>query len=259
MTLDHIVINTVHHLDEARALFVDLGFRVTPRGYHSLGSINHLMVNPDAYLELVGVPETGPQRPEILSSPPGLNGLVFRSEDAEATYDHLSGAGLSPLEPLAFSRRVELGDTVKEARFRTVRLAPGTFPAGRVYFCQHLTPELIWQRGWLEHPNGFTGFSDIVVDSPEPAAEAQRFATATGGEVRAQAGERAIDLEGFVVRVRPGPTARFSAVTLRFTDLSEVAGRAAAAAGAHWRRLGPREGVIEIAGLGLVLRCKADH
>ena len=54
--LDHLVVNTRFAIDAAQALFAGLGFTLTPRGYHSLGSVNHLAVFPQGYLELVGLP-----------------------------------------------------------------------------------------------------------------------------------------------------------------------------------------------------------
>ena len=42
--LDHVVINVLRRMDEAADLFAALGFRLTPRGHHSLGSVNHLMM-----------------------------------------------------------------------------------------------------------------------------------------------------------------------------------------------------------------------
>ncbi len=43
-SLDHVVVNVLRRMDEAADLFAALGFRLTPRGHHSLGSINHLMM-----------------------------------------------------------------------------------------------------------------------------------------------------------------------------------------------------------------------
>ena len=84
MELDHLVINTLRGMEDAARIFTALGFALTPRGYHSLGSVNHLAVVPGAYLELVGLPETGKQRQEVLDSPLGLSGLVFKTDDPEA-------------------------------------------------------------------------------------------------------------------------------------------------------------------------------
>ena len=68
--LDHTVINVQFDMDRAEGLFRDLGFTLTPRGYHSLGSINHLMMFGTDYLELIGLPpgtktraRTLPRRP----------------------------------------------------------------------------------------------------------------------------------------------------------------------------------------------------
>src|SRR6185437_15593295 len=51
--LDHVVINTLFDMDRAAALMSQLGFTLTPRGYHSLGSFNHLVMFEHDYLELI--------------------------------------------------------------------------------------------------------------------------------------------------------------------------------------------------------------
>lgn len=42
--LDHAVINVADQLDSASARFRRLGFQLTERGHHSLGSSNHLAI-----------------------------------------------------------------------------------------------------------------------------------------------------------------------------------------------------------------------
>lgn len=54
--LDHVVINVLFEMDGAAALMSQLGFTLTARGFHSLGSINHLMAFDDHYLKLIGLP-----------------------------------------------------------------------------------------------------------------------------------------------------------------------------------------------------------
>ena len=44
LKLDHLVINVKEEMDEAYKLFSQLGFLLTPIGFHSLGSINHSMM-----------------------------------------------------------------------------------------------------------------------------------------------------------------------------------------------------------------------
>jgi Glyoxalase-like domain len=154
--LDHLVVNVLDRMDDAATLYRRLGFTLTPRGYHTLGSINHLAILGTNYLELVGVPAEGRQRLDIMTSPQGLNGLVFASENADATFAALATSGLPFEPPLSFSRPVELPQGSYEARFRTVRLAADRFAVGRLYFCEHLTRELVWRDEWRRHANGAT-------------------------------------------------------------------------------------------------------
>lgn len=151
LSLDHVVINSHFALDDSANLFRTLGFTLTPKGYHSLGSVNHLIMFSDHYLELIGLPDQGePLRRELLDSPPGIDGLVLASNHPEETEQALTLAGFN-LQPIQhFSREVISGTQKGEARFTTLRLAPGSFSAGRIYFCQHHTPEWVWRDEWLQ-------------------------------------------------------------------------------------------------------------
>jgi catechol 2,3-dioxygenase-like lactoylglutathione lyase family enzyme len=173
--LDHIVIDVRDHIDEAAQRFAELGFRLTPRGYHTLGSSNHLAIFSTDYLELLGFGVGGANRPEIETFPIGLNGLVFKAEDADRVYQHALAAGL-PIQPVqSFSRPVKLADDTQDARFRTTRLDPQKVPMGRVYFCEHLTPSLVWRPEWQVHPNGAGAIARVVVATPEPQQTAALF------------------------------------------------------------------------------------
>ena len=169
--LDHAVINVRDRLDEAAALWTRLGFTLTPRGHHTLGSSNHLAVFGTDYLELLGV-QPGNTRTDVLDWPAGLNGLAFKTFDADATYDGLHAAGLPALPVQAFSRPVEMPGGARDAAFRTVRMERDAAPAGRLFFCQHLTPGLVWHDGWLRHANGALGIRRVVIAAEDPAGPA---------------------------------------------------------------------------------------
>lgn len=174
--LDHVVVNARDRMDEAVESYRRLGFRLTDRGYHTLGSINHLAVFPNDYLELVGFEEGATQvRTDILRFPVGLNGVVFETEDADALHAELAERAVPVEEPVAFSRPVQVDGMEHTARFRTLRLAPGTVPSGRVYFCQHLTRELVWRREWQRHPNGAVAVTRACIVSNEPTERAALF------------------------------------------------------------------------------------
>jgi len=168
-TLDHVVVNVRDRIDEAAETYRRLGFTLTPRGYHTLGSINHLAMFGTEYLELIAVPPGDTRRPEILATPEGLNGLVWGTEDADHTYEALRSAGVPVEPPQQFSRPVALADGPRDATFRTVHVTPGTTQAGRLYFCHHLTRNLVWRDEWRHHPNAAIGVARAVIAAEDPA------------------------------------------------------------------------------------------
>ena len=197
LALDHLVINTLFDMDRAAALMSQLGFTFTPRGYQSLGSINHLVMFEHDYLELLGLPSgTDKVRKDVLGSPRGLNGLVFKAGDADATQRTLSDSGLAMLEPQSFSRPVVIDGVKQVARFRTVRTAPELFEAGRVYYCQHDTPELVWYRPWMSHGNGVRGLRELVVVTTNADVDVVSYAKAAQSSPEKQGDDWTIVLPG---------------------------------------------------------------
>ena len=169
LNLDHIAINVKENMDEAYKLFSELGFTLTPRGYHTLGSINHSMVFKNDYLELIGTPKGKPiTRPELKKAEIGINGLVFKSDNIKKTYQHLINMKLSNFPPRYFSRPVEINGIEREAKFETVSIKDNIFKAGRVYFCNHLTPNLVWIPEYKSHKNNVFEISEITVIDSNP-------------------------------------------------------------------------------------------
>ena len=192
-TLDHVVINVRDRIDDGASVFQRLGFTLTPRGYHTLGSMNHLAMFGTDYLELIAAPPSDTRRQEILNAPEGLNGLVFGSEDSSATYAALIAAGVPVEPPQQFSRPVALPDGPQDAVFRTVRMAPGTVAAGRLYFCHHFTRNLVWRDEWRHHANGALGVARAVIAAQDPSVLARLFARMFGDDaVRAIEGGHAL-------------------------------------------------------------------
>jgi glyoxalase-like protein len=248
--LDHVVVNAMFDIDAAATCFAELGFALTPRGYHSLGSVNHLMMFGDHYLELVGLPAGSTRlRREILESRLGIDGLVFRTDDARSTHARLIAARVNAAEPQSFSRPVAIDGVEQLAKFATTRLEPGEVPAGRVYFCEHLTPQWVFRDEWATHPNRAKCLAELVVVSAQPHAEAQRYALIAGaGSVTAAAdgagvqlslpgfGLRFVDEAGY--RARYGPLAchaadrasYFGALVVETADLHAVSEKLASMA-----------------------------
>lgn len=219
-SLDHLVINTLFNLEPYRAFFSTLGFTLTPKSHHSLGSVNHLILFKDTYLELIGLEKDGPVRKDILESRMGIDGFVLKMDEEEAVLTDLEKAGLRATAPHRFSRDVENGG---KAEFIAVRLAPGQFAEGRVYFCRHLTPDLVWQPAYMTHANGVSGIGKLTIaaSNPESTREAYgRLGKLAGTEldiVCLKAAEERFRLD----KVQAD---RFLAVTFTGADLDRLAG-----------------------------------
>ncbi|MBP0495532.1 VOC family protein [Roseomonas indoligenes] len=171
--IDHVVINVASGLDEAAAEYGRLGFSLTERGHHSLGSSNHLAIFGQDYLELLGVePGREASRVDFLQHPTGLAGLVFKPPADPGFAASLRARGIQVEDPREFHRPVRTSEGVGEARFRTATLSDPRVQNGRVFFCHHFTPELVWRDEWRGHANGATGLAEFVIAAADPARAA---------------------------------------------------------------------------------------
>lgn len=228
--LDHVVINVADQLDAASALFRRLGFQLTERGHHSLGSSNHLAVFNDNYLELLGYEAgRGNLRQDLWQSPIGLSGLVWKTDDADAVWRYLESQDIDDEQPARFFRPVQLPDgSEDQARFRTVRLRPALVPNGRSFFCQHETPHAVWQNAWRQHPNGVSDIIEFVVVAQDPAAAALPYSRLFGADKLTACQEGAFVLKAGVATVRFAAahyvTQRFAGLPLDYDGSSRMAG-----------------------------------
>ncbi len=241
-TLDHVVINARDELDLAAETYRRLGFTLTERGYHSLGSMNHLAMFGTDYLELISVPKGAPPnvRPDVMTAPFGLSGLVFGSEDSAATYAAISANGVKAKPPQEFTRPVKIGAETRDARFRTVTLEQSVTPYGRVYFCHHFTRDVVWRDEWRHHPNGVVAVQRFVLVHPDPSAAATVYSGMFGeGAVRDIPGGKALIAAGTEVDIvtedvlrrefgsaAPNPVGRetyMAALTFRTLSLAQAA------------------------------------
>ena len=176
LKLDHVVINIKDEMDEANQIFMKLGFLLSPRGFHSLGSINHSMMFKNDYLELIGFPKGGViKRPALKNAPFGINGIVFKSDNIDQTYLELCNNNLNEDIPRNFSRPVKVKEKELDAKFRTVNVDQSMFEAGRIYFCEHLTPELLWIPKSTEHDNTSFEIKEVNIIDKEPHKLSQSF------------------------------------------------------------------------------------
>jgi hypothetical protein len=67
---------------------------------------------------------------------------------------------------------------------------------GRVYFCEHLTPELVWRQEWQSHPNTASAIARVVVATPDPHRTATLFRGLFGPEAVADRDGRRLIVAG---------------------------------------------------------------
>ena len=211
--LDHLVVDGRDRMDEAQATYRALGFALTPRGYHSMGSVNHLAIFETDYLELLGwEPARGLARPDLSGYPHGLNGLVFSAEAGSGAHDALHAAGVPVEAPVRFSRPVALPGGAEDARFEVTRLPAGAASVGRVYFCHHFTPELVWRPEWQAHPNGAVAISRVVIAAADPGEVGGLFGRMFGRDALTAEPGGAVVLRAGRVLIEVMPRAAVAAV-----------------------------------------------
>jgi 4-hydroxyphenylpyruvate dioxygenase-like putative hemolysin len=155
--IDHAVI-AVRDLDAAATGFKKLGFTLTPRGHHSIGSHNHCIMLGTTYIELLVAPVAHPWLDYYRAFGEGLAAIALSTDDADATYAQLKGKGARP--PMDLSRPAEGG----VAKFRLVQIEGSP----QVFFVQHLTRELVWRPEWQSHANGARELVDAALSAKKP-------------------------------------------------------------------------------------------
>ena len=164
--IDHVVV-LVHDLDRAADVYARMGFRLTPRGYHTLGSQNHCIMFGEDYIELLAVPKPHPAMQyftDFLATGEGLGAIALATQDASSAHAELAADGVDADAPLDFSRPV---DDLGDAKFRIVQLPPDRTPGCRMFLCQHFTRELVWRKGYASHALGVTQIAGIAIVAPE--------------------------------------------------------------------------------------------
>ncbi|MGO4280007.1 MULTISPECIES: VOC family protein [unclassified Cupriavidus] len=183
---DHAVV-VCGDLDAAAANWRALGFTLTPRGYHTLGSQNHCIMLARDYLELLHVTAPSPSRQyywDAQQRGDGCAAMSCKSRDAFATAARLRAAGYKTSDPIEFSRPVRLDDGSEHpATFRVTALDDA--PGARYFVCEHRTPELLWRPEWLAHANGATAIEAayLVVEAGQVGAAAAAYVEITAGKL----------------------------------------------------------------------------
>jgi len=193
LVLDHVG-HFVPHIDAASGALEKLGFTLTPFSAQShraepgapltpAGVSNRCAMLRRGYLEFLtptGDTPIASQLRTAIKRYVGAHLIAFGTAAAEADHARLAKGGFSPLDPLPLQREIDTSEGRETARFTVVRVPPGTMAEGRIQYCRHHTPQLLWQERWMNHANRATALAGVILHVADAQEAAQRYARYTG-------------------------------------------------------------------------------
>lgn len=191
---DHVN-HSASDFDRACERMEMLGFTLAPRSdqlapdpsgeLKPTGMANRCVMLEEGYIEISGnVADT--DSPAVRSFRKqcdrytGVHLLALGSPSPEAQVGRLSAAGFRPASTMKYQRMVGTPDGDRLARF-TLATTPGELlPEARLLMVRHESPDLIWQRHWLDHANGAIGLAEVVIAASDMTASVDRLARFLG-------------------------------------------------------------------------------
>jgi len=179
------VAHYVEDLGAAGALLEKLGFAPTPVAHHQIdgkpaGTSNRCLMLPEGYIEILAPTLDTPQAArarELMSRYPGIHLVAFGTPDASAEHARLAAHRFEPDPVVPLRRKISRNRLLK---FNVAYAPPSRMPEGRIQYCEHLTPQHLWDAPSLAHKNGVRGLSSVYVVADDPPAVAARWAEYTG-------------------------------------------------------------------------------
>lgn len=217
LNLDHVA-HFVPHIDSASAALEQLGFTLTPFSEQShrlqpagpmapAGTGNRCVMLKRGYLEFLtptGDTPLANQLRTAIRRYVGVHLVAFGTSMPDIDHARLAKAGFDPLAPVALQRKIGTEAGEDTARFTVVRVPPGAMAEGRIQFCQHHTPHLLWQPRWLEHANRAQALAGVLLCIENPQQAAQRYARFTGLLPQVSGGSWRLDTaRGFLLFIEP--------------------------------------------------------
>lgn len=243
--IDHVGLVS-RNLKATEAAYRRLGFAVTtpkplmavgPDGKpRPLGQSSQHFVFADTYVELTTVtdPAAGNHLDPYIARYAGLHIVCFDCSTADAAAAELKARGMA-IGPVMGSAREVIYGTPGNALFRWFMVPPAIAPEGLFCGVEHVTPEVVYQKAVMKHPNGATALTEAiacVADATEAAARyRQVLGTAPsaipGGQSFTIGAQRLslLDAKGWDARF-PGaatpPLPALGGYAVRVTDLGKT-------------------------------------
>lgn len=215
-TMFHHVGLITHDMAGAIARYEQLGFRFTPLSTpriifepgtppRSFGAGNRTAIFAENYLEILAHTDlalwnsTPPQQrgPYDLDVPlaryEAMHVMHFAADDITALHDRLVADGVSCTDIKPFERNVDAPDGPRTMQALTFSFPHGANPEGLIQVAQHLTPELVLQPRFMDHPNGARGVPESIVCAADPASYGRKYARYAGTDCHQVDGHVVVD------------------------------------------------------------------
>lgn len=218
--IDHPLVTVRNHA-EALELYRKMGFAPSPISYHPWGSVTSLMMFPSNFIELIGVDDAskfgtnsvngfcfGRQLGQFLDrGEEGVSLVALHSKDADADHARIVEAGLESQGRIDFRRKMTLPDgRDDEAVVSLALFIDPTLPDASNFICHQHRPELIWVKGWQNHPNGADGILAVTYLA-DPATLEARWRAIYGDAVKYNGAVLEADTQCGVLRAMDAATA----------------------------------------------------
>ena len=205
LTVDHVA-HFVPDSGAASAALEALGFTLTPFSEQShrlsadgplvpAGTANRCVMFERGYLEFLTPTGDTPLADQLRAAIRryiGVHLIAFGTSAPDLDHARLQKLAYEPLTPVALQHPISTENGEARARFTVVRVPPGKMPEGRIQFCQHHTPELVWQTRWIGHRNGAAALSAVLLCVQDPEDAAQRYGRYAGLPFTSHGGTRPI-------------------------------------------------------------------
>ena len=206
LTLDHVGF-MVRDLDKGVICWEKLGFKLSPRS-SQIGIVpgisdmarwatsNHCVMFKKGYLELIGITNSESFNPwsKFFSRFEGPHITALRCKNADDAYEILCTRAEHFDPPLQRLRKVPQGDEEKPFKFKNIFSQDEYYPEGRFIIIEHQTPELIWQKALLEHPNRAIALRELCFCAENKDGTLERLRAITGRNPKFEAGQHVLDL-----------------------------------------------------------------
>jgi hypothetical protein len=227
-TLDHVGV-VAHDLPALAAAYERLGFTLTPQARYADGRIgNRCVMLRGSYVELLAVVDPNARSVTLerfLARYAGVHILAFGMADEQSAMERLHRAGIQQATLSRFMRPLDDEDpSGRTAEFVVVQTPDQ--PEGRFNLVHHLTPDLLWQGVFMQHPNNAIVLQDVWITVADPADAAARLSRLVGCVVVPDPmGGLALNLASGRIRLLPamsGIVPRVTKLALRTSDSNAV-------------------------------------